>query len=83
MLLNKKYYLLVYILGLGSDFVVEVGAVKGAFELMCIHYLQVLLDVRPHFVGSGGCQGDNRGFAYLVDGGAQVTVFGAEVVPPF
>ncbi len=83
MFFDKLDDFLVHILRLGAHRIEEVGAVEGAFELRGILNAETSLDVRAHFVGRRGRKGNDRGDTYLVDGMANLAVFGPEIVAPF
>ena len=68
---------------LGTYFIVEVVAVERGFEHLGIHHVQVFLDVALHFRGGGGGEGDDGSLADFFHDGADIAVFGAEVVSPF
>ena len=74
---------LVHVLRLRAYLVVEVGTVERAAELCGVGDAEVLLDVGPHLVGGGGCEGDDGRLPYLVGQGTYVAVLGTEVVTPF
>ena len=83
MLANKTYYILIYILCLGSYLVIEIWTVERTLELLGIDNAEAFLYVSAHLVGSSGSQGNHRSLTYLVDNRTDATVFRAEIMSPF
>ena len=81
-LLDEFDDLLVDIIGFLPYFVIKVGAVERALELLGVHDAQAFLDVSTHFVGSCRREGNDWSVANSVDGGADVAIFRSEIMSP-
>ncbi len=83
LVLTDEFYQFLVHIYLGSDFIIQVFPVEGCFEDLCVHHVQVFLDVPLYLGCSRGCEGNNRCFAYFVDQWPDSPVFRPEIVTPF
>ena len=63
--------------------IVEVGTVEGTFEHLCIHHIEVFLDVSLNLRCGCSREGYDGSDSELFDDAADVAVLRSEVVAPF
>ena len=74
--------ILVHILRLRPYFIIKVGAIERALELLGIDDAEVFLYVGTHLVGGCRRERDDRRIAYLIYDGSDASVFWTEVMSP-
>ena len=83
MLFYELYYVLVYVLCLGSYFIIQIGTIERAFEIGGICYTEIPFYIGSNLVCCRCREGYNRCTTYPFYYITQVAVFRSEVMSPF
>ena len=82
MLFDELDDILIYILCLGTYFIIKVRTIKRALELHCIHNSQVFLNVATHLICRSSSQSYDRCLTYLINNRTDSTILRTEVMTP-